>query len=528
VVAGSKTRTGRPILANDPHLGLQLPSVWYEAQLNCPDFDVYGVTLPGEPFVVIGFNRYIAWGMTNCGWDVTDLYRETFDNERHDHYLFKGNWHPVEKIPQVIHVKDEPDTTIILEYTHRGPIIARTGEYFSMQWTGNQINFDGVTVYYLNKARNYNDYRQALQFYGCPAQNFVYGDLEGNIAITCTGKNPIRKNGFGRSVTDGSNDQSEWIGFTPFQELPTSLNPEQGYLASANQQPINQAEPYFGWDWPTDYRARRINTLLKNHNQLDAKDIMRFQTDVYAVRAEVFVPFILQAFEKQTDLLKDAAIDSMLHYLKNWNYKMRKDEVGATIFDSFMNNFISKTWTDHSPECGFLLPNEFIIERLAKNDPGSKWFDDVTTPEKEDRDEIIRRSLLDTKNQLTAELGPMISSWKWERYHKTSIPHLSRLKPLGIDPFPNNGGIGTVNVGPGRTNSFGPSWRMIVSLEQPIRAWGVYPGGQSGNPASKHYIDFVETWKNEQYFKLLFPEKPSDLSPEVIESQISIISRTKQ
>jgi len=523
VVAGSKTTTGKPILANDPHLSLELPSVWYEAQLNCPDFDVYGVMLPGTPFVIIGFNRSIAWGMTNCGWDVTDLYREKFDSDNHDHYFYNGTWQPVKKIPQVIRIKGAPDTTIVLESTHRGPIISREGDFFSMQWTGNQPHFDGVAVYWLNKAKNYDDYRNALKLYAGPAQNFIYADTTGNIAITCAGKNPVRNSGQGRTIADGTNDDCEWISYTPFHQLPASLNPKQGYLASANQQPINQPEPSYSWNWPTDYRARRINSLLNNHDQLDATDMMRFQTEAYAVRAEVFVSFIVQAYEKYADSNRTTSIDSMLNYLKIWNFEMRKQEVAATIFDCFMNNFITNTWKDHFPEGRFLWPDELIFERLTKNEPGSKWFDDITTPEKEDRDQIIRRSLFDTKNQLSEELGSVINSWKWERYHQTRIPHQSRLKPLSIDPFPNNGGFGTLNVGHGRINSFGPSWRMIVSLEQPIRAWGVYPGGQSGNPASKHYIDFLETWKNEQYFELLFPEKASDLSREVIESIISIL-----
>lgn len=522
VVAGSKTTTGKPILANDPHLSLELPSVWYEAQLNCPEFDVYGVTLPGAPFVIIGFNRHIAWGMTNCGWDVTDFYRETFDNERHDRYLYNGSWQPVQKIPQVIQIKDAPDTTIILEYTHRGPIIAQNNEFFSMQWTGNQSNFDGIAVYWLNKAKNYDDYRNALKSYGCPAQNFIYADITGNIAMTCAGKNPVRKHGLGRSIADGANDRAEWISYTPFNQLPSSLNPKQGYLASANQQPINQPQPYFGWNWPTGYRARRINALLKKHDRLDPKDMMKYQTDAYAIRAEVFVPFILQAGGQQADSLKNGVIDSMLYYLENWDYEHRKDEVGATIFDLFMVNFEKRSWLDHFSEGRFFLPRESYLQHLTANAPLSRWFDDIKTPAQENRDDIIRSSLLETKDQLIKEFGAVVSNWKWERYHQTRIPHLSRLKPLGVDPFPNNGGFGTLNVGYGRINSFGPSWRMIVSLEQPIRAWGVYPGGQSGNPASKHYIDFLETWKNEQYFELLLPEKASDLSTDVIESRIFI------
>lgn len=529
VVSGSKTTTGKPILANDPHLGLELPSVWYEAHLNCPQFDVYGVTLPGAPFIIIGFNRYIAWGLTNCGWDVTDLYQETFDNQTHDHYLYNGNWQPVEKIPQVIHLKNAPDTTIVLEYTHRGPIIQREGKYYSMQWTGNQTHFDGVSVYWLNKAKNYEDYRQALKFYNCPAQNFVYADVEGNIAMTCAGKNPVRRNGFGRAIADGNTDQFEWISYTQFQQLPSSLNPEQAYLASANQQPINRPEPYFGWNWPTDYRARRINELLKNNNAIDIQDMMKFQTDAHAVRAEVFVPYIFNAFQNWKDLSSNMLLDSVLYYLKNWNYEMRKQEVGATLFDKFMRNFRANTWQDHFPESGrgYLWPDELILEQFTRNAPNSKWFDNTETSERENRDDIIRRSLIEAADQLAEEFGDSVGKWKWKRYHKTTIPHLSRIRVLGIDPFPNNGGFGTLNVGAARTNSFGPSWRMIVSLENPIRAWGVYPGGQSGNPASKHFIDFLNTWKSENYFEMLFPEKPYNLLAKNIESLVTILPKRK-
>jgi len=530
VVSGLKTKTGKPILANDPHLGLDIPSVWYEAHLNCPEFDVYGVTLTGAPFVIIGFNRHIAWGMTTCGWDVTDLYREVFDNKSHDHYRYNGTWQPVMKLPQTIRLKDAPDTTIVLEYTHRGPIISRYSEFFSMQWTGNQTDFGGISVYWLNKAKSFKDYRQALKFYNCPAQNFIYADVKGNIAITSTGKNPVRKKGLGRSIANGNSEDSDWISYTPFEQLPASLNPKQGYLASANQQPLNQLTPYFGWNWPTDYRARRINELLKNHDQLNVKDMMKFQTDAYSVQAEVFVPYLLKAFEKHPFLTDSTHLDSVISYLRNWNYEMRKNEVGATLFDRFMENFQKYTWHDHYPTTQnerFILPSKLVLEKIMQSDPDSRWFDDMTTAKKENRDDMIRKSLIDTYHQLSDEFGKDISEWKWGRYHKTRIPHLSRLRPLGIDPFPNNGGNGTLNVGAGRVNSFGPSCRMIVSLENPIRAWSVYPGGQSGNPASKHYMDFLETWKSEQYFEILFPENPSGLAKDLIESQISIIPEVK-
>ena len=528
VVAGKKTTTGEPILANDPHLDLTIPSVWYEAHLNCPRFDVYGVTLPGAPFVIIGFNRHIAWGMTNCGWDVTDLYQETFDNQNHDHYRYNGTWQPVEKIPQTIHIKNAPDTTIVLEYTHRGPIISHGREFFSMQWTGNQVHFDGVSVYWLNKAENYEDYRNALKFYNSPAQNFIYADVAGNIAITCAGKNPVRKNGLGRTVADGTNDRFDWIAYTPFQRLPSSLNPDQGYLASANQQPINSPKPYFGWNFPTDYRARRINNLLKNNDRIDVESMMQFQTDVYAVRAEVLVPFISGAFRSEGNN-DNARLDSALFYLKNWNYEMRKGLVAPTIFDVFMRRFRFNTWQDHFAHANQRVryPAESVLEKLTRQEPDSRWFDDIDTPEKETRDDIIRKSLVQAISQLADELGNDIANWTWDRYHHTKIPHLSGLRALGIDPFPNNGGFGTLNVGSARTNSFGPSWRMIVSLEQPIKAWGVYPGGQSGNPGSKHYLDFLETWKNEKYYELFFPEKASDLAKEMVESRITFLPGEK-
>lgn len=531
VVAGTKTATGKPMLANDPHLTLELPAIWYEAHLNCPEMNVYGVTLIGAPFVIIGFNERIAWGMTNCGWDVTDLYRETFDNARHDHYWFNNAWRPVTKIPQTIHIKGEPDTTIILEYTHRGPVIPLGPDFLSMRWTGHDTLFEGVTAYWLNRAENYTDFYRALAQYNCPAQNFVYADVDGNIAIYAAGNNPIRRSGLGRTIADGRDDRSDWIGFTPFEQLPASLNPEQGYLASTNQQPLNQSAPYYGWNWPSDYRARRINELLANSDSITVSDMMRFQTDVSSVSARVFVPFILAAFDSAAIAAATPPVDSMLYYLRNWNYEMRKSEVGATIFYQFMRYFERNTWQDHFPpatDYQFLWPSLNVLERIATADRNSRWFDDTRTPAIEDRDAIIQRSLRETAAELSQQLGPIVGEWRWERFHRTHIQHLTKLQPLGIDPFPNHGSNETLNVGPGRVNSHGPSWRMIVSLEKPIRAWGVYPGGQSGHPASRHYCDFLATWQQGKYFELLFPKTAADLVDSLVASKLIILPEDRQ
>ncbi len=525
VVAGAKTATGKPMLANDPHLTLELPSLWYEAHLNCPQMNVYGVTLIGAPVVIIGFNERIAWGMTNCGWDVTDWYRETFDNQQHDHYWFNNHWRPVTKISQTIRIKNEPDTTFILEYTHRGPVIPLGGDFLSMRWTGNDTLFEGITALWLNFAQDYGDFCRALARYNCPAQNFVYADVDGNIAIYAAGKNPIRRSGLGRTIADGRDDQFDWIGFTPFAQLPACLNPNQGYLASTNQQPLNQPAPYFGWNWPADYRGRRINELLASNDSITVADMMRFQTDAYSICARVFVPYILGAFDSAADSERSAPLDSMLFYLRSWNYEMRKREVGATIFHEFMQCFERNTWQDHlsaAANSTFLWPSLSVLERITTAAPNSRWFDDIRTATMEDRDAIIRKSLRETAVKLSDKLGSQVYQWRWEHFHRTHIQHLSKLKPLGIAPFPNNGGNGTLNVGHGRINHHGPSWRMIVSLEQPIRGWGVYPGGQSGHPTSHHYCDFLATWQDEAYFELLFPKTMADLADSLRESKLVI------
>ena len=529
VVSGDKTVSGYPILANDPHLGLHLPSLWYEAHLVCRQFKVYGVTIPGAPYVVIGFNENIAWGMTNGGWDVTDLYRETFDSDEHNSYLFNEKWQPVKKIKQTINIKGEKDTTIVLEYTHRGPVISRMGKTFSLQWTGYNTNFSGISLYQLNHAKNYHDYQQALKKYHSPAQNIVYADKKGNIAITSAGLNPIRRNGRGRTLVDGSTDQYDWIGATPFNALPRSFNPSQGYLASANQQPHNSINPYFGWNWPSDYRARRINEFLKINDRISISDIKQLQTDVYSLRAEFFVPFILNAFEQKKSHRSDKKTDSVLTCLRQWKYQMQKDQIGPAIFTEFMKRYRKNIWLDSFPESNvrYILPSNYILERLTKFNPNAIWFDDLTTKKVEHRDDIIRKSLIEAIENLENELGSSIEKWTWGCYHQTRIPHLLRLKPLSVAPFPSDGGAATVNVSPGRTSSFGPSWRMIVSLENPIRAWGVYPGGQSGNPASKHYLDFLEHWKNSEYFELLFPESISELPDSLIESRIHFSAKEK-
>ncbi len=522
VVSGKKTKTGAPILANDPHLGLQIPSLWYEAHLNCPDFNVYGVTLPGAPFVVIGFNEHIAWGMTNGGWDVTDLFRMTFDSQQHNSYLRNGKWEPVEKMSETIQVKNAPDTTIVVEYTYYGPVIDFRGEIYSFQWTGNLIGFGGTSVYLLNRAKNFADFQTALKNYTVPAQNFVYANVGGNIAMTCAGKNPVRRSGLGRSVSNGNSDAQDWLSFTPFSDLPQIYNPDQGYLASANQQPLNRREPYFGWNWPSDYRARRINQILEKTDQIDANMMQQFQTDAFSVQAEKLVPYILNSLKRGDSGNGNSKIDTVFNVLNSWNFEMRKDEIGATIFTEFLRHFKHAVWSDHFPDTKrwYLRPSNLVLERLVQSDPNSKWFDDTTTPEIETRDQIIVQSMHLALDKLSEMFGPDVQEWQWKNYHKTTIPHLSKLPPLGVEPFSNNGGSGTLNVGPGRVNSFGPSWRMIVSMGQPVRAWGVYPGGQSGNPASRHYMDFLEPWQNEEYFPLLFPKHRNDISETEIESTI--------
>ena len=519
VINGSKSATGHAILANDPHLSLTLPSIWYEAHLVTPDMDVRGVCLLGTPGIIIGFNRHIAWGLTNVGADVSDLFIEEFDSELHEKYRYKGEWLPVEKTTEIIKVKGAADIELTIEKTHHGPVRTRDNHTMAIKWVGYEPSQELLTYYKLNKAKGYDDFVDALRYYSCPAQNFAYADIDGNIAMWCAGKYPIRRNGDGRVPVDGTTDQFEWTGYIPFEEIPHILNPPQRFLASNNQRPANTDYPYYlGWKWYGAYRSRRINDLLKSNSNISFEQMQEFQCDNVYTLALSLLTHIVRVAEQHKDDNKQ--LNTLLEHLRDWDGSMKKELVAPRIFVMFMDLFIENTWSDEFSVLGNqkMWPDKTILEKLTHDDPDSHWFDDIRTEKRETRDDIILRSLLDTYAHLAEFAGNDSRAWQWGRSNRARIGHLSELPALGFPPFPTDGHWETLNVCGGLKNTHGPSWRMVVELAENGRRVGVFPGGQSGNPVSPHFDDGVETWANYQYFELTMPRTPEEIPDDRIES----------
>ncbi|MBU7038125.1 MAG: penicillin acylase family protein [Theionarchaea archaeon] len=495
-VSPQKSQSGRPMLCDDPHLSTTLPSLWYQVHVVSPSYNVAGVTLPGTPCVLIGRNQSIAWGLTNTGADVIDFYVETF-SEDGTQYLHQGTWHDVTQVEEVINIKGSDSKTLTVNITTHGPILERDGKQFAVCWTGLQPTAEFEALLLINKAANYQEYEQGLRLFSVAAQNFVYADIHGNIAIRSTGRIPIRKNGTGRTPVDGASGDYDWTGYIPFEELPNAFNPDQGYLASANQIPAPSDYPYYlGFIWADRYRAERINTLLREKDLLTMEDMVTIQSDVYDIPASIIVPMMTEVVIPQDDLEEEA-----VHYLKTWDYYDDHTQVAPLIFHTFMDNLWENTFHDEYLKAGIPdapYPTTETLENMLKTCERTDFFDDVSTSDVETRDDIIQKSFHETVEQLKEQFTEDIAAWSYGQRHTFSLEHLigSVVTALNYPQFPRGGSNNTVNVAWGWTSRGGPSWREIIDFDHDLC---IYPGGQSGNPFSRHYADFVELWKESQY-----------------------------
>ncbi len=529
VVSGSRTDTGAPILANDPHLDLTLPSIWYQMRLSSPSYNVYGVSLTGAPVVVIGFNEHIAWGFTNVGADVVDFFEEKTRPGNENEYLYRGQWVDFDTRQETIHVKGRASVTFEMKISkHHGPVITSRGQTVAMQWTGHRPTFEVKALLSLNKASNWGEFRAALADFHVPAQNVVYADDAGNIGIVVNGLYPIRKNGLGRLPVDGSNGTYDWVGFIPFDEVPSAFNPDQGFLVSANQKPTLENEPYLGWSWLNRYRAARINEVLGESNSISVEDVKALQLDHVSVAAREFVPLLLQAFRSLTDSgasLHPKAPEA-IQRLEGWDYDMDAEEVPPTLYWMWIWNFMKATFRDEWDDKGLSqvrFPSMSVLEALAKFDRTSAWFDDVETQSKvEVLEDIVRNSFMETLDNLVQLMGTEMDDWLWGSLHVIQVRHLTELDALSSDVMPRDGGSFTVDVASSSLSygrvlvTSGPSWRMIVDFSPTLTGGlptglGAYPGGQSGHPLSPHYEDLLVLWMRGEYHDLRL-SREADLS----------------
>lgn len=519
-VSGAKTKSGYPILCNDPHLGLTLPSVWYEVQLISPEVNVYGVSLPGAPAVIIGFNRNIAWGVTNAHTDVLDWYEMDFDEENWQ-YLYDGKWEKAQMRIERIKVRNAGSIADTIPITRYGPIVYRRTERsfdnstpsgMALRWAAHDASDELAAFLKLNRAANYDDFTDALSHYDCPGQNFVFASGSGDIAIVHQGKFPLRWKGQGRYVSDGRDPAYEWKGRIPYEHLPRVKNPPAGFVASANQNPVAAGYPYFlDGKYATFERSRRINQRLAEMQGITPQDMAALQLDNLNLRARTALPAMLDILERQDISLAEARD---LETLRAWDFLDGKESIPATIFEHWWENFHKLIWEDEFPgDPGqFTLPGDDVTLNILLNDTASIFIDFSASEELETLGEVLLYAFRETHRQLTEQFGPYGEGWKWSTARPTEINHLARITGFGRTGLKAGGNHDVVNA---IKKSHGPSWRMIVQLGPNLKAWGIYPGGQSGNPGSLHYDEFVNDWAAGRYYELLFLTSPAQSHPDL-------------
>ncbi len=515
-VSGQKTQSGYPILCNDPHLGLNLPSIWYEMQVATPSFNSYGVTFPGSPSIIIGFNDSIAFGFTNAMRDVRDYYEVKFNDASRSQYWFDSAWHPTQFRIEDIKIKGKPDYYDTVAYTNIGPVMydkSFNGERntnkknYAVRWKAHDPSNELKMFTLLNKAHNYRDYLKAIKYLHTPGQNCIFASKSGDIAIWDQGEFPAKWYRQGDFVMPGTDSSYFWQGMIPQYENPHLVNPQRGFVSSANQLPADTTYPYYlGGSYPP-YRGWEINKRLATMNNITPQDMMKLQTDNYNVFGEMALPVLIR--NMQVDKLSPQE-KKYFNILKNWDYRNDTASRGATLFvvtwdsletvifqDEFMNSGVELNWPSEST----------LLDDINKY-PDFKFFDDINTATKEslpdDVTEAFRRAAAVIRK--ADENGTMA----WAKYKDTRVEHLARLDAFSRLHLPIGGGTNTINAA---KEQHGPSWRMIVSLTPETEAYGVYPGGQSGNPGSRFYDDFVTDWALGKYFKL-WVMKESDAKDE--------------
>lgn len=512
-VTGSKTESGYPILANDPHLSLTLPSIWYEMQLNAPGINTYGVALQGAPGVVIGFNEKVAWGVTNTAADVMDWYEIKFKDSSKKEYWHDGKWKPTTMRIEEVKVRGGETVLDTVIYTHHGPVTEvksrineeREAAYHALKWIAHIPSNEIRTFYELNRAENYDDYVEALKHLVGPAQNFVFASSEGDIALWVNGKFPNKWEHQGRTVSDGTDPLYDWQGWIPFEHNPHIKNPERGFVSSANQESAAPDYPYYlDDDFAPFERGRRINELLSEMENITKDDIRNMQMDDYSYHAATILPEMLDWLDESV-LSKEES--EVLSELKSWDLHHEAESLAPGIFRQFWGNMYRAIFNDEygSTQASLRWPSRDRVNEVLKNEPDFIFIDNVNTDKVESLQEIVTGAFQEAVEELTERHGKFGDGWKWGILIDNDFDHISFIPGFGEENVFSSGNVGTINSTRG---SWGPSWRMVVELGPEVKGWGVYPGGASGNPGSPNYDSMLETWRTGELHELNLMKEP--------------------
>jgi penicillin G amidase len=522
-VSAEKSATGYPILSNDPHLRLSLPSIWYQMQLVAPGVNVYGATIPGAAGVVIGFNEQVSWGVTNVDADVMDWYEIRFKDASQSEYWHDEQWKPVRKVVEEIKVRGQAPVLDTILYTHHGPIakapappsaghVLPTGR--AMRWIAQEVSNEYRTLYEINRARNYADFVQALSHWVSPAQNFVFADVHKDIALWPNGKFPLKGKGQGKFVLDGSNPLHDWQGWVPHAHNPHVKNPPRGFVSSANQHPADPSYPYYiNWRFDTYERGARINERLAAMHQVTPDSLRLLQNDHLGLHARDALPTLLTYLSREE--LSDPQ-KRLLGHLTNWDYQYRPEDIGPTVFEVWWQHLNHAIWKDDFGNADWAemrYPDRTRTTDLIRQEPNAGWIDNIQTPETETLPQLILETFDQTAKTLERRHGPLGEKWRWGHHKSTAIQHLAQLPGFGRNNLYTGGGRGIVNATSERA---GPSWRMIVALGPEVKGYGVYPGGQSGNPGSPYYDNLLDPWLKGELLELLYLRRPDEQNEQII------------
>jgi len=513
VVGPSKSYSDHPILASDPHLGLNLPSIWFAMQLVTPQKNTYGVTLPGSLGIIIGFNNHISWGITNAETDVKDWYKIIFEDNSKKRYYHDNRWKETTLRIENIKIKGQESYIDSVYYTHHGPVSydnTYKGDHqlsgYAMQWTGHLGSNIGRTFVELNAASNYDDYKNALKYWVAPAQNFIFSSKEGDIALWIQGKFPNKWKEQGKFLMDGTNPEHDWQGFIPQQHNAHILNPEQGFLSSSNQQPVDRTYPYYFFSDSYDtYRSRVIYKFFRSKDKFNIQDFKDLQNNNYNLKAAELLPTMIASMDISE--LTDKELQ-LFNEVKSWDYYNDIDKLGPTIWEKWWRKVYPLTWDEFFVE-GEVLAKPFPYQTiyLLKNNPNMEFMDIIDTETKETATDIFQIAFKETVEELL-EWKEEHGDYNWGKYKATYLGHLLQgLPAFSRFNLPIGGNSDIVNA---TSKNHGGSWRMIVEMSSPPKAIGIYPGGQSGNPGSVHYDDFVDTWVNGNYFELHFMQNDTE------------------
>lgn len=494
-VSSKRSSTGYSILANDTHLRLTLPAIWYEIQLSSPEQNVYGASFPGSPSVVLGFNKDIAWGVTNGTSDVVDWYEVEFKSPDSDQYLLDGEWVKAEKEIEVLKVRGGKEKTVEVLWTRHGAVVHREGKLgLALSWTVHEPSNELKTFLDLNRAARFEECEKAIQHFKAPSQNFICADAQ-DIGLWHEGRFPKRAKGQGKYVMDGRRSDLIWSDWIEQEEIPHVRHPEKGYVRSANNVVASDSYSYYlGWDYDESYRARRIRELIEAKEKIAPQDLMAIQNDIKDLHAKTVLPPMVALIPIQ-NLNPDQK--KMVSELRDWDYLARASGRETTFYKEWWRQFEKALYEDDLGERkGNLYPRRQRTAQVFLRMPGEKaewekWIDNSNTETKETLENLVLTSFFATWEKLEKELGPPGEAWNWGKARPTELSHVAYIPGFGSGEFEMPGTRYSPNANKGE---HGATWKLVVALGPDLKAWTNIPGHNQGHPFSSEYTRFVKPW----------------------------------